>query len=171
MCECFCSAFICFIRLFNLFPFPFHLSLFLLLCIFNLCCEMRFGQFRYLLKSLFTFPPPFTLASITQCKHSISILIKCSGASERQREGKMNITKRASSHKECDAMRTQTHKRTHSTPFILRHRRISTNLSQSIWTHTLHAYPVTPETKSKYECKLNKNTFMISTVSVYFSVC
>lgn len=49
VCVCICFAFICFIRLFNSFAFPFYLSLFLLLCIFNLCCEMcgpfNFGTF------------------------------------------------------------------------------------------------------------------------------
>lgn len=94
--SCISSVFICFIELFNFysFSFPFHRSLFLLLCMFNLCCAMSFSQFRYLLKSLFTFPPPFTLASITQCKHSISILISHPKGKERERET-TSISKRS----------------------------------------------------------------------------
>lgn len=148
--SCISSVFICFIELFNFysFSFPFYRSLFLLLCMFNLCCAMSFFQFRYLLKSLFTFPPPFTLASITQCKHSISILISHPKGKERERNDEH--FKAVEHRKECDAMRTHTHKRTHThcIPFILRHSRNSTNLSQSIWTlshTTCVVYPVTSD--------------------------
>lgn len=144
VCSCIFSVFICFIGLFNSFFFPFYRSLVLLLCMFNLCCAMSFFQFRYLLKSLFTFPPPFTLASITQCKHSISILINHSGESdrERKRERRTFQSGRASQRMWCHA-----HSHAHCIPFILRHSRNSTNLSQSIWTLTLHVCIPLPATK------------------------
>lgn len=118
------------------FLFLLYRSLFLLLCMFNLCWEMSFFQFRYLLKSLFTFPLPFTLASITQCKHSISILINLSGGRVREKK---------SDHFKAVDHSTHTHKRTrtHSIPFILRHSRNSTSTYLNQYGLALYVYPVT----------------------------
>lgn len=78
--------------------FLFHfISYSLCYFVYSIYFEMSFFQFRYLLKSLFTLPLPFALASITQCKHSISILINLSGESwTRKKKELLNILSRSS---------------------------------------------------------------------------
>lgn len=124
------------------FPYLFVLLSFLTRCLFHFISHSLFAtlyvQFM-LCDELLSISVPFKVivcisTTIHISKHyTVQTFNLDSHKPFRGEREKDEHFKAVEHRKECDAMRTHTHKRI---PFILRNRRNSTNSSQSMWTRT-----------------------------------